>query len=106
MVRRKTRIGKTLDLFSGECGMEFRTKVSTKGQIVIPKELRERYGYREGVEVILKPLNETTLLLERAPRLTELFGFLGDVEASKILIEERSREVKTERGRREELETG
>jgi len=86
--------------------MEFRTKVSTKGQIVIPKELRERYGYREGVEVILKPLNETTLLLERAPRLTELFGFLGEVEASKILIEERSREVKTERGRREELETG
>jgi AbrB family looped-hinge helix DNA binding protein len=84
--------------------MEFKTKVSVKGQIVIPKELREKYGYREGVEVTLKPLNETTLIIERAPRLTELFGFLGGAEASKILLEEREKEVKAERQRRREIE--
>ncbi|MCS7364524.1 MAG: AbrB/MazE/SpoVT family DNA-binding domain-containing protein [archaeon GB-1867-035] len=27
--------------------MEFKTKISVKGQIVIPKEIREKYGFKK-----------------------------------------------------------
>lgn len=62
--------------------MEYKAKISSKGQIVIPKDIRERYGYRKGVEVTFKPIDNTKLLIERSPRLSELFGYLGEAEAS------------------------
>ena len=80
-----------------------RVKVSSKGQIVIPSEIRDRYGFTKGTELIVKPLDENRLLLERVPRLSELFGFLGKAEASKVLLEDREREVYAENERREEL---
>jgi len=84
--------------------MEFKTKISVKGQIVIPKEIREKYGFKKGVEVVIKPLDDTRLIIERAPRLSELFGFLGEIEATKILLEERKREIEVEEKRISELE--
>jgi len=36
------------------------------------------------VEVVIKPLDDTRLIIERAPRLSGLFGFLGEIEATKI----------------------
>jgi AbrB family looped-hinge helix DNA binding protein len=83
--------------------MEYRTKISAKGQVVIPKEIRERYGFNEGVEIIIRPLKETTLLIERAPRLPELFGFMGEAKTSDILLEEREKELKAERRRSREI---
>lgn len=82
---------------------EYKVKMSSKGQIVIPGEIREKYGYRKGTELILKPLDENRILLERVPTLSEFFGFLGDIEASKILLKKREREVRVERERRGEL---
>lgn len=84
--------------------MEYKTKISSKGQVVIPKVIREKYGYREGVEITFKPIDNTRLLIERSPRLSELFGFLGKAEASKVLLEERAREAEAERERNKELE--
>jgi AbrB family looped-hinge helix DNA binding protein len=75
--------------------MEYKTRISSKGQIVIPKEIREKYGYREGVEVILKPIDETRLLIERSPRLSELFGSLGEAKATETLLQEREKESKS-----------
>jgi AbrB family looped-hinge helix DNA binding protein len=85
--------------------MEYRTKISSKGQIVIPKEIREKYGYCEGVEVILKPIGETKLLIERSPRLSELFGSLGEAKAAETLLQEREKELKCgfEKQREKEL---
>lgn len=82
---------------------EHKVKMSSKGQIVIPGEIREKYGYRKGTELILKPLDENRILLERVPKLSEFFGFLGNIEAAKILLKEREREVRVEKERHEEL---
>jgi len=83
--------------------MRRKVKVSSKGQIVIPGEIREKYGYERGTELIVTPLDENRILLERVPKLSKFFGFLGGVEASKILLMEREREVRAEVERRKEL---
>ena len=82
---------------------EYRTKISSKGQIVIPKEIRDRYGFKKGVEVVIKPISETKLVIERIPRLSELFGALGEAKATEVLLEERRKEVKAEEERFKEL---
>jgi len=84
-------------------GSRYKVKVSSKGQIVIPGEVRNRYGFTKGTELIVTALDENRLLLERVPRLSEFFGFLGNVEASKVLLMEREREIRAEKERREEL---
>ncbi len=86
--------------------MEYRTRVSSKGQIVIPKEIRDKLGYREGIEVVLRPVDDTKLIIERAPKLTELFGFLGEARISSVLVKKREREVKAEKERERELALG
>lgn len=72
---------------------------------MIPKEIREKYGYREGVEVTLKPVDETKLLIERSPRLSELFGSLGKARAAETLLREREKELNSgvEKEREKEL---
>lgn len=82
---------------------KYRIRVSSKGQIVIPGEIRQRYGYTKGTELVVTLVDENRLLLERVPKLSDLFGFLGNVKVSKILLANREREVRAERERREEL---
>lgn len=59
----------------------YRTRISSKGLVVIPREVRDRYGYRAGAELIITPDGKGRLLLERVPWLSELFNFLEDIEA-------------------------
>lgn len=87
-------------------GMEYKTKVSTKGQVVIPKELREKYGYREGVEVTMKPVDDERIILERVPKLSELFELLGEAPATELLLREREQELPSEKKREAELQAG
>ena len=82
---------------------EHKIRVSSKGQVVIPEEIRKEYGIKTGSELTLKPLDETRLILEKVPKLSELFSFLGRVETAKLLTKERERESKIERERDEEL---
>ncbi len=42
--------------------MPYRVKINSKGQIFIPKELRERFQLREGEEVLLMPGDQVILL--------------------------------------------
>ena len=42
------------------------TKMSSKGQIVIPKKLREMFGYNKG-EIFALIGNEKTLILKKIP---------------------------------------
>jgi len=82
---------------------KYRTKVSSKGQIVIPKDIREKHGYRKGSKLIITALDENRILLERVPRLSEIFGFMGGAEATKTLLTERERESSVEKEREKEL---
>ncbi len=45
--------------------VELRVKVGEKGQILIPKILRDRYGIKEGVQVMIEPTEEGVLIRGR-----------------------------------------
>ena len=79
----------------------FRTVVSSKGQVVIPAELRVEYGLHRGTRAVWtedKGRLVLTPITER--RLDEIMGSLkpgpGEVSAFEMLFEERERERKRE----------
>lgn len=66
-------------------------KMGAKGQVVIPKELRELAGLGPGDEVAFEPAGEG-IVVKRAGQRTNLRGrFAGSGMAAK-LIEDRARE--------------
>ena len=72
--------------------------VSQKGQILIPKALREKYGVKSGSKVqILETRNG--LVIKPAPKdpIEAACGFLeGDFSLTRDLIEEHQKELKNE----------
>jgi len=71
--------------------------VSTKGQIVIPKEVREKFGLRPGTKIDVKLKgNEITLKPMRENISDGLYGKYRGVDLLKDLKEEHYREVKRE----------
>ena len=55
-----------------------RTRLSSKGQLVLPTELRARRGWRAGTELDVEEVPEGVLLrLARRPRETTLEELLG-----------------------------
>ncbi len=67
-------------------------KISSKGQITLPKELRERYRLREGDEVLILPAEEGILIKRRK---ASLRGFLSgklDIEGFKEELKRLRRE--------------
>ena len=60
------------------------TRISTKGQVVLPKALRDRRGWGAGTEFIVEERPEG-VLLRAAPkteptRIEDVFGRLGPVD--------------------------
>jgi len=47
--------------------VELRARVSKKGQILIPKIFRDKYGIEEGQSVIMEPTSEGLLIRGRIP---------------------------------------
>jgi AbrB family looped-hinge helix DNA binding protein len=47
--------------------MDKRARVSSKGQVVLPKHLRERLGIREGDYIVFRELPDGYLLLGKQP---------------------------------------
>ncbi|MCD6232446.1 AbrB/MazE/SpoVT family DNA-binding domain-containing protein [Candidatus Aerophobetes bacterium] len=71
--------------------------VSTKGQIVIPKEVREKFGLRPGTKIDVKLKgNEITLKPIRKNISNRLYGKYRGIDLLKDLKEEHYREVKRE----------
>ncbi|MBZ5706478.1 MAG: AbrB/MazE/SpoVT family DNA-binding domain-containing protein [Acidobacteriia bacterium] len=80
----------------------YRTTISSKGQVVIPAELREQFGLKKGTpatwreeqgRLILTPITEK--------RLNEIMGFLrpapGEPSVFEASFEERERERRREK---------
>ncbi|MCH4816800.1 MAG: AbrB/MazE/SpoVT family DNA-binding domain-containing protein [Saccharolobus sp.] len=74
-----------------------RVKVYKKGIIVIPKEIREKLGIKEG-DIIELVVNGDKISIEKPATLLDLFGVDGDeaVEVAKEIIKERRKEVERE----------
>lgn len=69
-------------------------KVGPKGQVVLPKALRDELGIRPGDEVNVRR-EDDTLVVRRARRESRLFGALrgADVDLIAELRSERQREA-------------
>lgn len=79
----------------------FRTVVSSKGQVVIPAELREEYGLDRGTRAVWTEDNGRLVLTPITERrLNEIMGSLkpgpGEPSAFEGLFEERKRERERE----------
>ncbi len=73
--------------------MRFIVKVSRKGQVVIPIEIRRKYNIRD--KVIIKADEEGIKIIPLIP-LEEMFGVDGDImkNIAKEIVEERLKEIK------------
>jgi len=75
----------------------FKAKMSVKGQLVIPKNFRHAYGFREGDDVILVPRQEGLLIRPLGPERSTLRGLLKgldvDVDECKKILEEARRSL-------------
>ncbi|MBI2183846.1 MAG: AbrB/MazE/SpoVT family DNA-binding domain-containing protein [Thaumarchaeota archaeon] len=58
--------------------MVHRSVIGPKGQVTIPKELREKYHLLEGEEVIVLPVSEGVML--KHPRVTLRGKFKGHID--------------------------
>ena len=79
----------------------YRTVISSKGQVVIPAELREEYGLDKGTPAVWTEDNGRLVLTPITERrLDEIMGSLkpgpGEPSAFEGLFEERKRERKRE----------
>lgn len=72
-----------------------KVKVSPKGQIVIPKELREQFGIREGEEVVVEGSSKGVFVMkkEKNPVKAMLGMFEGKTNKSSL---ELVREIRKE----------
>jgi AbrB family looped-hinge helix DNA binding protein len=80
-----------------------KTKVSTKGQVVLPKAIREKRGWGPGAELIVEERPEGVLLRPApkgaATRIEDVFGRLGPIDRI-VSIEEMNEAVLEEARRR------
>lgn len=70
------------------------TRATTKGQIVIPAELRKKYGITGGTRIIIIDTGEEIILRPLTPQyLKNLRGSLKGSGALKVLMEERRKDT-------------
>ncbi len=82
----------------------YRTRLSTKGQIVVPKDIRERHDWKPGDELVVEATNEG-VLLKRAPRspttrVEDVYGMLHRPGMKPVSIEEMNAAIGAEVKRR------
>jgi len=69
-----------------------KVRLSTKGQLVVPKEIRERHGWTAGVELVFEDLGGDRVVLRQwadipETRLEDLVGCTGYKGPAKSLEE-------------------
>lgn len=75
-----------------------KTKVSTKGWVVIPAALRKRHGLKPGSLVEFRELGDKIVIIPRVTDVIEdLYGKLaGETSLTKALLEDRDKELERE----------
>jgi AbrB family looped-hinge helix DNA binding protein len=70
------------------------SKVTTKGQLVIPSKLRRKYAIREGTQVAFVEEDHRLILQPLTPEFVRSLrgGLKGEPSALKQLLEDRKRE--------------
>ena len=79
--------------------MSYQAKITSKGQISIPKELRERFQLKVGEEVLLIPQDEGIILKPGLNPMRRLRGVLReelDVDKASEFIRKTRREWRIE----------
>jgi AbrB family looped-hinge helix DNA binding protein len=65
-------------------------KIGTKGQVVIPRELRDQAGLEPGAEVSIEPTDDGVVVRRAGPRHSDLRGrFAGSGMAGRLLDDRR-----------------
>ena len=80
--------------------MSYQSKITSKGQVTIPKDLRDRFGFKEGEEVLMVPENEGILLKHRMDSMRSLRGLMReevDLKKASTFIGKVRREWRVER---------
>ena len=77
-------------------------RVSQKGQATIPKTLREKFGIDTPGEVFIYE-EDDRIIVEPIPSLEELGGIHTDTDRERGEVLERTRKLKNEERRREEV---
>jgi AbrB family looped-hinge helix DNA binding protein len=81
----------------------YRTVISSKGQVVIPAELREQFGLEKGTPATWTEENGRLVLTPiTAQRLRQIRGFLKPKPGEPSMFEEHFAERERERERRRE----
>jgi AbrB family looped-hinge helix DNA binding protein len=84
--------------------VSLRTKISTRGQVVLPKAVRDRRGWAAGAELIVEERPEGVLLRaapkKEATRVEDVFGMLGPVDRAVSVEEMREGVLEEAQGRR------
>ncbi len=89
--------------------MKAETKLTTKGQVVIPKSIREQLRWRSGTRLRVEMVSENAVRLEvvsngtgreGADVIDQAFGFLREGDPLRDLEAEHSKEVKDDERRR------
>jgi AbrB family looped-hinge helix DNA binding protein len=81
-----------------------RTRLSTKGQIVVPKDIRERRNWAPGDELVIEETDEG-VLLKRAPqfpptRIEDVYGCLHRPGMKSVSVAEMNDAIAAEVRRR------
>ncbi len=75
------------------------SKVTSKGQLTIPQEIREKRGMKEGTDVVVIDTEEG-VLIKKASDLKELFApFRAIAKKEKLTREKLTREISDEKKR-------
>ncbi len=80
--------------------MSYQSKMTSKGQVTIPKDLRDRFGLKKGEEVLMVPANEGILLKHRMNSMRSLRGLMReevDLKKASTFIGRVRREWRVER---------
>lgn len=64
-----------------------KVKVSPKGQIVIPKEFRDKYGIKEGEEVMVEESKKGVLVMKKEKNPVKLMVGLFEGKTKKSSVE-------------------
>ena len=69
-------------------------RISARGQITIPKHLRERFGMNHSVEVDLRPTEQGLLIQKRAAALHPVDRVAGILDGAEFDIDEYIEEIR------------